>query len=444
MAQKQILNDCEEIFELVREHCKSKLSEVAYSLWIRDLTPAGLEDGVATLIIGTTFRRDMIEQRHYDLLREAYTEILGYAVEVNIVSEEELGLRATAQPAKKDSADDIDYEYTFDTFIVGSSNKFAHAASLAVATNPSNAYNPLFIYGDLGLGKTHLLNAICAEIAKEYPERKQLIVHGETFTNEIIKAIREQTTAQFQQKYRTVDVLLVDDVQFIGGKNSTQEEFFHTFNALYQNSKQIILTSDRPPKEIRTLEDRLRTRFEWGLMADIQPPDFETRAAIIQRKAEQIELDVPDDVIEYIANRLKNNIRQLEGAVKKMKAYKLLQGLEPSVVVAQTSIKDVLSDTQPVPITIERILSEVGRTYGVTPADIRSTKRNSSISTARQISAYVVKEITQISLADIGKEFGNRDHSTIVYSVQQVERNMAKDQHYKEMVDDIIRNIRGS
>ncbi|MCL2857963.1 MAG: chromosomal replication initiator protein DnaA [Oscillospiraceae bacterium] len=443
MAQMRQISDFEQVFELVSDYCKGKLSDVAHALWIRDLTPVSLEDGVATLVIETTFRRNMINEKHFELLREAYTEIMGYEVEVNILSEEEMGLRE-AGPRTSEVTADCGDGYTFDSFVVGSSNKFAHAASLAVATNPSNAYNPLFIYGDSGLGKTHLLNAICNEIAKSYPDRKQLFVHGESFTNELIQAIQDQTTAQFHHKYRSADVLLMDDVQFIGGKDRTQEEFFHTFNALYQDSKQIILTSDRPPKEIRTLEDRLRTRFEWGLLADVQPPDFETRAAIIQRKAEQIEFDVPDDVIEYIANRLKNNIRQLEGAVKKMKAYKMLQGMEPSIVVAQTSIKDVLNDTQPVPVTIERILTEVGRTYGVSPVDIRSNKRNSNISAARQVSAYVVKEITQISMAAIGKDFGNRDHSTIVYAVQQVERNMAKDTQLKEMVNDIIRNIKGS
>jgi len=440
MADKRMVNDCRQIFELVSDYCRGKISDVAHALWIRDLTPISLEDGVATLVIETSFRRNMIHTKHYELLSEAYAEVMGFEVEIVILSREDLGEREGSPRSGKWA----DYDYTFDSFVVGSSNKFAHAASLAVATNPANAYNPLFIYGDSGLGKTHLLNAICYEIAKGYPERKQIFVHGEAFTNELIKAIQDQTTQKFHEKYRSADVLLMDDVQFIGGKDRTQEEFFHTFNALYQDSKQIILTSDRPPKEIRTLEDRLRTRFEWGLLADVQAPDFETRAAIIQRKAEEIEFEMPDDVIEYIANRLKNNIRQLEGVVKKMKAYKLLQGLDPSIIVAQTSIKDVLSDTQPIPVTIERVLSEVGRTYGVTPADIRSSKRNSNISAARQVSAYVIKEITQISMAAIGKDFGNRDHSTIVYAVQQAERNMVKDTNYKEMVEDIIRNIKGS
>ena len=441
MDSTQQMNDFEQVFFLASEYCKGRISDVAHTLWIKDLRPVGFEGNTIFLRIETAFRRGIIQEKYSALLKEAYCEVMGFEVEINISSEEEMGERTYSA---REENEESEYEYTFDTFIVGSSNKFAHAASLAVAANPANAYNPLFIYGASGLGKTHLLNAICTEIGKNFPGFKQLLVHGEAFTNELISAIQSQTTSDFHAKYRSADVLLMDDVQFIGGKESTQEEFFHTFNSLYQDNKQIILTSDRPPKEIKTLEDRLRTRFEWGLLADIQPPDLETRTAIIQRKAEQIDFEVPSEVAQYIAGKLKTNIRQLEGAVKKLKAYKLLQGLPPSVIVAQNTIKDVLSDNQPIPITIDRILSEVGRTYGVTTADIRSNKRNSSISTARQTSAYVVKEITQISLADIGKELGNRDHSTIVYAMKQVERNMLTDPRYKEMVEDIIRNIRSS
>ncbi|MEG2371221.1 MAG: chromosomal replication initiator protein DnaA, partial [Hydrogenoanaerobacterium sp.] len=246
-------------------------------------------------------------------------------------------------------------------------------------------------------------------------------------------------------KYRQADALLVDDVQFIGGKESTQEEFFHTFNALYESNKQIVLTSDRPPKEIKTLDDRLRTRFEWGLLADIQPPDFETRVAIIQRKAELLDIQIPDDVAEYVANKLKTNIRQLEGAVKKIKAYKTLTGTPPSILIAQNAIRDILNDHQPVPVTIERIISEVARTYnGVTPQDIRSSKRSANISSARQVSIYIVREITQMSMASIGQEFGGRDHSTIVYALQQVEKNMNIDPRYRELIEDIIKNVRNS
>ncbi|MCL2580323.1 MAG: chromosomal replication initiator protein DnaA [Oscillospiraceae bacterium] len=432
--------DSEEIFSLVSDYCKGKISDVAHTLWVKDIQPVGFEGSTAFLRVSTAFKKNIIQEKYSSLLLEAYSEVMGFEVNLDFTSDEEEG----EVKSGRTSEDESYYEYTFETFIVDNSNKFAHAASLAVATNPSNAYNPLFIYGSSGLGKTHLLTAICTEIGKSYPDKKQIFVHGEAFTNELIDAISAQTTSEFHNKYRTADILLVDDIQFIGGKERTQEEFFHTFNALYQDSKQIILTSDRPPREIKTLEDRLRTRFEWGLLADIQPPDFETRTAIIKRKAEQIGLEVPTEVAEYIANRLKTNIRQLEGAVTKLRAYKLLQGLAPSIMVAQNTIRDVLNDNQPVPVTIERIISEVGRTYGVTPSDIRSNKRNSTISSARQISAYVTKEITQISLSAIGKELGNRDHSTIVYAIQQVEKNMDKDPRYKEMVEDIIKNIRGN
>ena len=236
----------------------------------------------------------------------------------------------------------------------------------------------------------------------------------------------------------------MDDVQFIGGKESTQEEFFHTFNTLYESGKQIVLTSDRPPKEIKTLEDRLRTRFEWGLLADIQPPDFETRVAIIRRKAELLDIQIPDDVSEYIANRLKTNIRQLEGAVKKLKAYKKLAGTSPSILLAQNAVRDILNDDQPVPVTVERIISEVARTFGVNPSDIRSTKRAAAISSARQVAIYIIREITQMSMSAIGEEFSGRDHSTMVYAIQQVVKNMDADSKYRETVEDIIKNIRDS
>jgi len=442
MENMRSVDDFEQVFDLVSEFCKGRISDVAHTLWIMDLKSVGFEGSTAYLRSKTAFKRKFIQERYIPLLTEAYKEVMGFEVDIDIASDEELGIRHDLLRNIEDVSSE--YEYTFDTFIVGSSNKFAQAACAAVAENPSKEYNPLFIYGASGLGKTHLLKAIRNEMDKNFSEKKQIFVHGEAFTNELIDAIKDQTTSQFHAKYRSADVLLVDDVQFIGGKERTQEEFFHTFNALYQDNKQIILTSDRPPKEIKTLEDRLRTRFEWGLLADIQPPDFETRTAIIRRKAEQIDFEVPTEVAEYIANRLKNNIRQLEGAVNKLKAYKLLQNLPPSVIVAQNIIKDVLNESLPVPVTIDRIISEVARTYGVNPADIRSNKRNSAISTARQVSAFVVKEITQISLAAIGKEFGNRDHSTMVYAVQQVEQKMTKDPHFKEMVEDIIRNIRSN
>ena len=269
-----------------------------------------------------------------------------------------------------------------------------------------------------------------------------LYIKGEDFTNELVESIRQNSQLKFRNKYRQTNVLLVDDIQFIAGKESTQEEFFHTFNSLYESKKQIVLTSDRPPKEIQTLEDRLRTRFEWGLIADVQPPDFETRLAIIKRKAELLGISVPDEVAEYIANRLKNNIRQLEGAVKKMKAYNLLAGDPPSIAIAQNAIRDVLNDNQPVPVTVDKIINEVSRTFGVTADDIRSKARSGNISTARQVAMYVVREITQMSTSSIGEEFGGRDHSTVVYAIQKVIEDMQQKQHFKATVEDIIKNIR--
>ena len=338
---------------------------------------------------------------------------------------------------------DTGYEFTFDTFIVGSSNKFAHAASMAVAQNPASAYNPLFLYGNSGLGKTHLLCAIGNEIRSTHPDCKVIYIKGEDFANEIIQSIMNKTTPQFRQKYRQTDVLLVDDVQFIGGKESTQEEFFHTFDALYDAKKQIVLTSDRPPKEIKVLTDRLRGRFEMGLLADIQTPDFETRMAIIKRKAEIIGLDLSDDLCEYIANKLKTNIRQLEGVVKKLMARYNLTKEKPTLSIVNESISDILNDDTPPELTVEKIVDEVSRTFGVDSDDLRSQKsRRANINKPRQIAIYIVRELTTLSMESIGKEFGNRHYSTIVYTVQQVEKDIKNDPSLRDTVEDIIKNIR--
>ena len=450
------MESLQEILDLVFEKLQDSMNPTAYAAWIKGIEPLKMEGSTVYLQVQTQFKRDQIIGRYLDLIAASFEDVVGFPVEVVI----QYKYSDSAPPAAKPAAESFpqkytpeemaknstggDYEYTFSTFIVGPSNKFAHAASLAVATNPAGAYNPLFIYGGSGLGKTHLLYAISNEITKNNPNANAIYIKGEDFTNELIEAIKSETTIAFHNKYRQADILLVDDIQFIGGKDQTQEEFFHTFNTLYQAEKQIVLTSDRPPKEIKTLEDRLRTRFEWGLLADIQPPDFETRIAIIQRKAELLDIHVPDEVCEYIANKLKTNIRQLEGVVKKLKAYKLLAGTPPSVLIAQNAIREVLNDQQPVPVTVERIIAEVGRTCGVSPQDIRSNKRSATISSARQVSIYIVREITQMSMAAIGEEFGGRDHSTIVYAIQQVEQNMKVDFRYREMVEDIIKNIQNT
>ena len=455
-----------ELFEMVKEYTRQyvidshELSEIAYQVWIKSLEPVSFDGNTAVLFIKAEFMKKIVEEKYLGLLNRAFEAVVGFPVQIEIrcetsgQSDRSEGTASvqtsSASPVLPSySQEEIDmnsqggeYEYTFSTFIVGSSNKFAQAACRAVAQNPANAYNPLFIYGGSGLGKTHLLYAIAAEIKENRPNTNVIYVKGEEFTNELIAAIGAESTKEFHDKYRQADVLLVDDIQFIGGKESTQEEFFHTFNSLYQAGKQIVLTSDRPPKEIKTLEERLRTRFEWGLIADIQPPDFETRIAIIKRKAELLDLDIPNVVEEYIANHVKNNIRQLEGVVKKLNAYNKLAQTPPSILLAQSAIREILTDNQPIPVTVERIISEVGRTFGVSAEDIRSSKRSSQISNARQIAMYVIREITQMSMAAIGNEFGGRDQSTVVYATGQVVKNMKQDTKYKETVEDIIKNIR--
>lgn len=431
-----------EAWGLICDYCKTRITEVAYKTWISRIKPIKLDfsAGEAVLMVPNEFHRQTLNRCYLELLSDAFTEVFGAGISICLMTPDEV---ETPQNRPCDNlAIDSEYEFTFDTYIIGSSNKFAHAASLAVAANPAGAYNPLFIYGNSGLGKTHLLYAICNDIKKNRPEMRTLYIKGDDFTNELIDSIRKNTTIDFHQKYRKTDILLVDDIQFIAGKDSTQEEFFHTFNALYEAKKQIVLTSDRPPKEIQTLEDRLRTRFEWGLIADIQPPDFETRIAIIKKRAELLDISLSDQVCEYIATRLKTNIRQLEGAVKKLKAYHLLAGEDPSVTTAQNAISDILNNDQPPPLTVEKIIEEVSKTFGVTADDIRSSKRSSSISTARQIAMYIVREITQMSMTSVGDEFGGRDHSTVVYAIQQVEKNMSKDAKTKGVVEDLIKNIR--
>ena len=351
-----------EAWEIICDYCKQHITEVAYNTWISKIEPIKLDfaEGKAILMVPGDFHRQTLIRGYMQLLNDAFANVFGEGIKICFTVPEEI---VSKEQEINDSISDADYEFTFDSFIVGSSNKFAHAASLAVATNPGRAYNPLFIYGNSGLGKTHLLYAIRNEILENSPDKVIVYVKGDDFTNELIEAIRMNTTSEFRQKYRKSDVLLVDDIQFIGGKDSTQEEFFHTFNTLYEAKGQIVLTSDRPPKEIKTLEDRLRSRFESGLIADVQPPDFETRIAIIKRKAELLEMELPDDSVEYIATRLKTNIRQLEGVVKKLKAKNQLYGEKISINVAQKTISDILNTDQPPQLTVEKIIDEVAMTY---------------------------------------------------------------------------------
>ena len=420
----------------VKDFCRESESETIYNIWLKGLEPVSFEGDVATLSVSSDFIKSMVEDRYLDLIKHGFLDVMGFDVTVKIESR---SLAAEEPKSAPKTGDDL---YTFDNFIVGQDNRFAHAAALAVAANPAKAYNPLFIYGASGLGKTHLLRAIENDLKKSRPELKVLYIGGDLFTNELIAAIQSGNTEPFHEKYRSVDVLLVDDIQFIGGKESTQEEFFHTFNALHNAQKQIVLTSDRPPKEIKSLEERLRTRFEWGLLADVQPPDVETRISILYTKAEALGLELPSEVADYIATNVKNDIRQLEGAIKKLAAYNKMEKISPSIGLAQNAIKDVMSEQQPIPITVEKIVNEVARTYSVSAEDIRSSKQNAAVSAPRQIAMYIVREVTGMTMEKIGAEFGGRNHATVVYAMSKVEKLLETDTRTKELIEDIIKNAK--
>ena len=425
----------EQVLKAVKEYCRATESETIYNLWLQGLEPVSYADGLATLSVSTDFIKNTVEDRYLSLIREGFRQVMGFDVEIDLMSR--ASVPATAYVANTRAPEEA---YTFENFIVGQDNRFAHAAALAVAANPARAYNPLFIYGASGLGKTHLLHAIKNELAKAAPHLKVIYVGGEKFTNELIEAISAGNTKPFHDKYRSADVLLVDDVQFIGGKEATQEEFFHTFNALHNEQKQIVLTSDRPPKEIKSLEERLRTRFEWGLLADVQPPDVETRISILYRKARDLGLELSPEVADYVAGVLKSDIRQLEGAIKKLNAYFQMDGIPPSISLAQTAIRDIMSEQQPVPITVEKIIGEVARTFSISPEDIRSSKQNAAVSAPRQIAMYVVRVVTGLTMDKIGLEFGGRNHATVVYATSKIEKQLESDTRLKGLVDDIIKN----
>ena len=425
------------------------ISEAAIDMWISCLTPKSIEKGIVTLEINTDFQKDIVEQQYGERLRESFSHVLGFEVSLNIISIER---KPNIEPTPADDQFGSNYffnrtaesgEYTFENFIVGSSNRFAHAAAVSVASNPAVQYNPLFIYGNSGLGKTHLLYAVCAALREKNPQLRVIYTKCEEMTNDYINAlgVGQEAINEFRATYRQADILLIDDIQFLAGKIQTQEEFFHTFDYLYNAGRQIILTSDRPPREIATLSDRLRGRFEQGLLADIQAPDLETRIAIIKRKAFLLHMHISDDVCEYIATQLKDNVRQLEGVVKTMHAQYLIGGNSPTLSVAQNAIRDIRSNNQPTPVTIDRIISEVSRTFNVSVADIRSKSRTAQIARARQVAFFVVRSITGLKQEEIGQEFGGFDHTTVLYSLRKVDSMMQTDPSFKNTVNDIIRNL---
>jgi len=401
---------------------ESQLSAPVISTWFDDAEVVELTDSKLVLYTPSPFRKDIIERRCTDYIRDAMKDLFDKDVEVVVYGDEEMVTYKT----RKKTPEFIEFnpQFTFDNFVVGSSNRFAHAAAVAVANNPAGAYNPLFIYGPSGLGKTHLLYAIASEIHKVHPEFSIVYIKGDQFTIELIAALQEGRNVEFRNKYRNADLFLMDDIQFIGGKPSTEEEFFHTFNTLFEAKKQIVLTSDRPPSEMLRLEDRLRTRFEWGLIADIQPPDYETRMAIIKNKALTLGLEMPDDVCSYIAENITTNVRQIEGTVKKILAYRDLSGMTVDVPNVSRAIKDMYKGKAQALPTPSLIIAEVSRFYSIEESLLRGTLKNKGTAEARQVAMYLIRKLTNLSLPDIGREFG-KDHSTVIYALRRVEQALA-------------------
>ena len=435
------MDSISELWELVKQDMRASVKEIAYDFWLAPLEFVKFENNKITLRINAEFKRNTILDKFSTVIRDSVENVFGFAVNIEIIlpGEEKIEEEGKMDSATKKAMNK--YNYSFENFIIGSSNKFAHAAAINVANNPGGSYNPLFIYGHSGLGKTHLLCAIQKQILKNNPKTNIIYTSGELFTNELIHYISLKDTHTFHEKYRNVDVLLIDDIQFIAKTVSTQEEFFHTFDYLIQQGKQVVLTSDRPPKEMVTLEERLRNRFEWGLMADIQPPTLETRMAIVKLKSDEIGISLSDDIVKYIAEHIKKNIRQLEGIVKKIEAYYNLYMVSPTMENVQEMMADLINDEQPYPVTVDNIIVEVGRTFDVTPVEMKSEKRNANIVLARQVAMYIVHETTNLSLQNIGKEFGNKHYTTVMHSLSEIESKMSKSVTLRATVDDILKNI---
>ena len=422
---------------------EGRLSEPGYNIWIKILNPISINGNEIVLETDSDFKKGIVEENYSYLIEECCESVLGFKVNINYVIAKTDEAYAAALPQTNTNFNVTDSNYTFANFVVGSSNSFAHAASLAVADHPATAYNPLFIYGNSGVGKTHLMLAIHNHIKEKYPEKRQVYVSTENFTNDVISSIQRGRDAidGLRKKFRDVDVLMMDDIQFIAGKNSVQEEFFNTFNTLLQNEKQIVLTSDRPPKDIKTLDERIRFRFEGALLTDISPPDFETRVSILKRKAENLGLELSDDVVYHVAEQVKTNIRQLEGVIKKFNALTSIEGSKVDILMARNVIRDIKSIEIPDPITTDKIITEVSRTYTVSETDIVSKKKNAPIVAARQVAIYITRVILGLTYHKIGEAFGI-DHSTVVHSLKKIELLMDRNPREKEIIEDVIRNLR--
>ena len=436
------MNSVADVWDNVLAQLKGELSETTINTWFDELEAVDIQGNTFILHCTNDFKKRYIETLFLKSIKAALKDIFSVEFEVRIWDDAEFNERSGVAPKKQSDRFTSD-EFTFETFVVGPSNKLAYAASVAVAEHPAQNYNPLLIYGDSGLGKTHLIYAIANVIKRNDRSAKIAYVKGDDLTNELVAAIQAgpNKTAEMREKYRQADLLLVDDVQFIAGKKQTQEEFFHTFNNLYESGRQIVLTSDRPPSEMTQLEDRLRTRFEWGLLVDVAPPDFETRLAIVKTKAAMLGLDLPDKISVYIAENVTANVRQLEGTINKIMAFKDLLGNDTDEETVTRAIQDMLKRSNEYIPSPEAILDYISKYYNLEESVIRGQQRVRDAVAARQIAMYLIRSMTNLSLDDIGKQFDNRDHSTVLYSIKQVEKQMKKDAAFAEMVKAIKTNI---
>lgn len=441
------MDQLEELWGRVLAEMEKQVSKPSFETWLKSTKLLSYKQDTLTIAAPNSFARDWLENHYVHQIAAILHDLTGKEAMISFIVPKDQNLEDYDVPAPKPmvSQDDqpdfspgmLNSKYTFDTFVIGSGNRFAHAASLAVAEAPAKAYNPLFIYGGVGLGKTHLMHAIGHYVQEHNPNAKVVYLSSEKFTNEFINSIRDNKTVHFRNKYRNVDVLLIDDIQFLAGKESTQEEFFHTFNALHEESKQIIISSDRPPKEIPTLEDRLRSRFEWGLITDISPPDLETRIAILRKKARADGLDISNEVMVYIANQIDSNIRELEGALIRVVAYSSLINRDINVDLAAEALKDIMPNSRSRVITILDIQKVVGEHYHVRLEDFSAKKRTKSIAYPRQIAMYLSRELTDFSLPKIGEEFGGRDHTTVIHATEKISTLLKTDETLKNEIKQI-------
>ena len=434
------------------------LNQTSFNSWIKMMIPMKMENDTAYFCVATVFLKKLIDQKFKDNIETALSDVMGFNVAVQIMTEEEVPprFREMAQQKSDEFITDIQHEevedevrafnaqanLTFETFVIGKENEFAHAAALAIANNPAGAYNPFFLYGHSGLGKTHLINAIANKIRENHPDKVILYAKGDEFTSELIDAIKYNTQRQFKQKYRSADILLMDDVQFLSGRPSIQEEMFHTFDALYESGRQIILTSDRPPREIAVLEERLQSRFSMGLIADIQPPEYETRVAIIKRKSELYNLKMPTDVIELIATKIKSNVRELEGTIKKLKAFNQLWGQTPTIALAKDAMEAIIKENANNSITPDMIIENVARYHNVTVDQIKGKKKDAPVVKPRQQAMYLIRELTQLSLPEIGNAMGGKNHTTVLHSIKRVEESIQKDPAFAKTIAELTENIK--